>query len=381
VGNGGSGAVKILIVSHYFPPHVGGIEYVAQNQAKYLAKAGNDITVLTSAIGAPKGSEVKDGYTIQRIVASNLIENKSGVPFPIFSPKLFTKAYSLVKNTDIVHIHDAFYISSFTATFWAWVLRKPVVLNQHVAMVPHPSKSVNFIQKVVYGTSGKFIFHKSARIIILNSDVKDFLINKGVKENKMVFIPNGVDTALYHPATATERKEIRKKYNLPPDTPLVLFVGRFVPKKGFDILLKSGGKNYKILFVGGDKPNDQVDDNSYIFLGSKSPKETAEIYRACNIFALPSKGEGFPLSIQEAMSSGLPIITSKAKGYNLYEFNDNLFSMVKPTPENITTRITKILSDKKLRNDMGEYSLSYALKYFDWNVEVRQIQELYGATV
>ena len=359
--------MKILIISHYFPPHIGGIEFVAQNQAKHLARHGHSISVLTSAIGAPKGKqEHPDSYTIYRVSAINSLE-KAGIPFPIFYPKLLILTFKLVKEADVVHAHDAFYFSSFIAAFWAWVLRKPYILNQHVAIVPHSKKIVNFMQAVVYSTSGKFIFWESSRIIILNSHVKDFLIHHRINPNKIILIPNGVDTTVYRPAKCNEKLNLRKKYKLPQNKHLALFVGRFVHKKGFETLLKAGDDAYKIVLVGGDAPKKYIYDKHFIFLGRLTPTDTAEVYRACDLFVLPSQGEGFPLSIQEAMASGLPIITSDDKGYDIYEFNRDLFDLISPEPSIIKKRLIELLSDAKELKARSDYSINYIKQHFDWD--------------
>lgn len=98
--------MRVLIASHYFRPHVGGIEIVAQNQAMRLANHADDVTVVTSAIGSSTGVETTaEHYTIGRVAASNLLEKTFGVPFSIFSPKLLISMYRAAVSADVVHVH------------------------------------------------------------------------------------------------------------------------------------------------------------------------------------------------------------------------------------------------------------------------------------
>ena len=89
-------------------------------------------------------------------------------------------------------------------------------------------------------------------------------------------------------------------------------MGRFVPKKGFDILYQAKDPSYLLVFVGGGMIPDYIkSDHSVKIIGPLPQEELAMLYKASDVFILPSYGEGFPLSIQEAMATGLPIITSK----------------------------------------------------------------------
>ena len=82
--------MKILIITHYFEPHIGGIEIVAYNQAKELVKKGHEVTIVTSKLDREKAVEQKEGIRIVRVPAWNLFENKFDVPYPIFSPRLIS---------------------------------------------------------------------------------------------------------------------------------------------------------------------------------------------------------------------------------------------------------------------------------------------------
>ena len=78
---------SVLIVSAYAHPHIGGVEVVAGQQARTLAALGHDVTVVTSRCGEGGARyERVDGYTVIRIAAWNGLEDRGGVPFPVWSP-------------------------------------------------------------------------------------------------------------------------------------------------------------------------------------------------------------------------------------------------------------------------------------------------------
>ena len=372
--------MKILVVANYYPPHLGGLEIVAKNQATRLAKLGHEVTVVTSAFGTTKNGVVtEEGVTLYRERALNIFDTKFGIPFPIPGIGFKLRLIRAVHLADIVHIHDAFYLTSFIAAAYAWMFRKPIVLMQHVAMINHPSAFVMLMQRLVYKTTGAFVLRSASRVISLNDRVEGFLLANGVKKKRLERIANGVDMQLFHPASDSEREEGKRALGLDIEKKTVLFVGRFVPKKGFHKLLEARDDAYQIAFCGGDRPETiPADDSRVIFFGKLPAVRVAEIYRYADIFVLPSEDEGFPLSVQEAMASGLPVITSNDPGYARYAFDPELLVMLDATdPETLRKTITALVHDSEKRKRMSEYSLSYVSEHFEWATVVIQLESIY----
>ncbi len=368
--------MKITIICHCYPPHLGGLEIVAWNHATRLASMGHEVAVITSNIDQSKKECITGNLRICSIFALNLFE-QWGIPFPIFSPRLLTVLNKEIKNTDVVHIHDAFYMSSFFGALFALLHKKPIVLMQHVEFVYHPNKLVLFIQKIVYSTVGILVFRLSSLVLTYNTRVQKFLLKQKVLSERITLFPNGVDTQLFHPASSEEKQEIRVKYNISPNKKVVLFVGRLVAKKGYEKLLAAHSQKYQIVLVGGDKSSKSA-SSDILFLGKISQEQTAEVYRAADIFALPSVSEGFPLSIQEAMASGLPIVTTYDKGYEFYNFNHNKFFLLKdPSCNELKMTLETIVSDEIKMQEMSEYSRQYCLDHFNWFIVMTKLVSLY----
>ena len=163
--------------------------------------------------------------------------------------------------------------------------------------------------------------------------------------------------------------------------------GRFVAKKGFDRVVQAAAPDYTLVFAGGDEaevPQDLVSSGpggEMLFLGRLNRESLSEVYRACDFFVLPSVAEGFPLSIMEAMASGLPIVTSDEPGYDYYNLDRSRVSLVGGDSDLLRAELQAIAGDADRRTEMGQYSSDYASATFRWETHCNQLQLLYQGAV
>jgi glycosyltransferase involved in cell wall biosynthesis len=377
LGIEGGRPLNIAMFVHYAPPHIGGIEVVAARQARSLAGAGEKVTVITSACGASPGLTGPPEYRVRRIRAWNYFEERWHAVFPVFAPSLIWHSYKAVRRADVVHAHDSFYLTSLAAAFWARIFRKPLILTQHVDLVPHPGRLIMLIQRIIYSTSGKFIRRSSREVIVLNSRVADFIAAKGVSRSAIRFLPNGVNADQFSPASEQEKAALRARYGLPTDKVLALFVGRFVPKKGFEKLFRlSSIDNLELVFVGGSAPPGHARADQH-FLGVIDPEDMPDIYRLCDVFVLPSEGEGFPATTQEAMASGLAVIMTDDPAYDMYHLDRSLVKLIDPSVESVGAALAALAADPELREAMATYSRLYTLKNFELASNVADLTGIY----
>lgn len=371
---------RVLLVCHYYAPHIGGIESVVQAEAERLTALGHEVTVLTSAERG--GTSVEGGVRVVRVAAWNGLEHRAGVPFPLFSPRILTQAFRLARRTDVVHVHDCFYLSSWCAGIAAALARKPLVLSQHVAMVEHPSALVSAAQKTVYGTMGRLLLRRARKVFVINEYVGRFVAGLGAQPQKTVVLSNGVDAETYRPAAdQAERESLRKEYGLPLDRPLALFVGRLVPKKGIDIALAARTSEFDLVVVGSGAAAKLDAAPGVHFLGSLPPPRVAEVFRACDLFVLPTTGEIFPLVVKEAMSSRLPVVTTDEPDYTALGVDRQGIALVPRDVAAVGAAIRRILADERGSARMGEYSRHYARAHFSWDEHLNLLRSGYRAAL
>ena len=166
---------------------------------------------------------------------------------------------------------------------------------------------------------------------------------------------------------------LKQKLNLKED--IILFsVGQQIPRKGYDLLVKAMidvNKNVG-LYIAGGEPEENVKEiiksnnlNNIHFIGFKSKEELDEYYAASDIFVLPTRYDIWGLVINEAMSFGLPIISSD-KCVSAIEFN-NLFNNALITKNedvgSISEAINILINDEYLRDQLGRNSLKGIKEY------------------
>lgn len=361
--------MKITIFVSYTFPYIGsGIGNVALNQGEKLADLGHEVTIVSSNFPKTKKEFIKNKVKHIKLSAIFLLE-KVNIPVPLclFSYKII----KLIKSSDIIHVHDAIYPSSFFAALVGKFFNKPIVLSQHVPFVIYPNVLINIIQKFVYFTLGKLTLILSNRIILYNPEIKKMINN----DKKVCWIPNGVDISLFCSAKGNDKTLYRKKYALPIDKKIVLFVGRLVPKKGYKILFDARDSRYLLLFVAnGEVPEYMAMAENVRFLPSIKYEELNEIYKSSDIFILPSHSEGFPLSLQEAMACGLPIITTKC---NIYDNSIDFIKTIDLSANAIKKAILELVCDTNLTTNMGMASRNFAVQKYSWHKNVSALEEVY----
>jgi glycosyltransferase involved in cell wall biosynthesis len=143
------------------------------------------------------------------------------------------------------------------------------------------------------------------------------------------------------------------------------------------VLLRARDPRFDLVFVGSGDPGREAAGPHVRFLGPLDRTQVAELYRASDIFVLPTHGELFTLAMQEAMASGLPVITTDDPGYAHYDLDRRLVSLVQPQPAVVRDEILRILGDDALRAEMGRYSRSLAEAWFDWDRNFSTLDSTY----
>jgi glycosyltransferase involved in cell wall biosynthesis len=304
--------MRLLIVSHYYPEHRSGIEIIAGELAGRLARRGVEVAWAASA--SRDRSTGPPGVRRVALPAWNVTERRLGFPYPLWGPLGLSRLGLAVARADLVHLHDSLYMGNVCAYLWARLLGKPVIVTQHIGEVPYTRRALRVTQGLANRSLARLVLSGSNRVVYYSRKASDYFAQLFSLRRPARFIPNGVDTATFHPVPAEQRRLLRAELGWPADRLVLLFVGRFVEKKGLKMLRRLAEQvtGCEWVFIGwGPEDPARWGLPQVRCPGSLPQHEIARSYQAADLLVLPSVGEGFPLVVQEAMACGLPAMISK----------------------------------------------------------------------
>ena len=379
---------KICLVTHFFPPHMGGIEKVSYEQSKRLTKSDYQIDVLTSKIKGRNEHPAK-GITVFHYSTLNLAE-RIGVPYPLLSIEAYRKFAQVIKKCDLVHAHGHVYMSSYMAGKVAKKYKKPFILTQHNTFIDYQSM-LNILEHLNDLTIGKAVLKDADRVIVVSKKTREYVLKLGADKSKTSVIYNGVDIDHFHPRN---KGESRKKLSLPKNRKIILSVRRLVYKNGLDTLIESAplvARDHPdtLFVVAGKGPSRKLIEDRIKELGIEDnikltgfvPDKLLPVYYdATDYFVLPSaSGEGLPLVLLEAMACGLPVIATTVGGTpEIIKHMKNGVLVPPRNPEAMAETISKLLSEERLGPAIGEEARRIVEDRFTWEKNLRQLQSIYS---
>jgi glycosyltransferase involved in cell wall biosynthesis len=213
-------------------------------------------------------------------------------------------------------------------------------------------------------------------------------LDYGIPEEKMTVIYNGVNLIEFNPQIT--RSKIRSEYSL-DDKPVILSVGCGTIRKGIPYLLRSvrdvkaqipdvrlivtGPTSYKQQMLSITR--DLGIQENVIFSGKVPREELPFYYSACDIVAVPSLQEGFPIVVLEAMASGKPVVASRVGGIpEAIEPGKTGILVDAGNSNQLGRALITLLNDQDLRRRMGREARLVAETRFDWErIAQRYIDE------
>ena len=352
---------RICLVTHYMPPHRGGVERVAQQLSEWYSRAGHDVTWVATDGGGGSPSERDGPVELRRIPAFNGLERWRGMPFPIPSPLGLGPLRAAVRGAEVVHLHDCLYLPILAADAAARRAGVPTIVTQHVAMVAFGGPVEALLDRA-YRTVGRRVLRRAARVAFVNEGVRAWFAANVDPSLESEHIPNAVDLARFRPARPEDRLSARRAFGVPTGAIVVLFVGRLVAKKQLGELAAALGHvdgPWHALVVG-DGPERAA-------LEPLRPRVThvadlpfarmPEAYAAADLFVLPSRDEGTPLTVLEAMAAGLPCVVSDDRAFaELAE----CAGVVRASADRLATAIAGFVADPARRSAAAVASREWA---------------------
>lgn len=229
-------------------------------------------------------------------------------------------------------------------------------------------------------------FDPSTRYSCVSKTVCNELKTIGIPENRISYIPNGVDALRFHP---TDNKGlIRNKFGLSRDDTVLLSVGRLTHQKQPHILIEVFSHIEKELgdvtlcIVGkGDlleEMKDLVDElglRKVLFMGYVDDRDLPDLYACSDYYIMASKYEGLPLTLLEAMASGLPCIVSDIPNLGIVKDADCGIILNFRDVGMASDQIFNYISSD--HPDHSNNARNYALERLDWHLISEQYLNLF----
>jgi glycosyltransferase involved in cell wall biosynthesis len=365
------------MVSPCYYPVKGGTETVVRNLSISLNKIGVHTDVMTFNMDRkwnPKWqgkTEELDGITVFRIPGLNWLpfahsyRNTMGVNL---IPGRFT---NILEDYDIIHFHEF----DFSFLLFTYLVRKPKIIHLHGAILSKNPK--------LYGPTTRILIKCLPDLYItISTQMKDDLQFLGISKEKIVYLPNSIDTRLFTP-------------NREKEDNLLLFVGRITSSKGLHVLLKSLDylrSSVRLVIIG---PTDSDTDyyqnllkitekekrkgkHEIRFLGAMEQGDIISWYRKASIFVLPSFWEGSPVTVIEALSCETPVVATPVGGIPEVVKDDENGILIPPNdPVALARAIQYLLENKEVRTKFGREGRKRIIKYYSLEASVEKLCGIY----
>jgi glycosyltransferase involved in cell wall biosynthesis len=373
---------------------------VVLNLSKHLSKLGCDVTVIErgSASGSNpylESTEVKEVRVSVKELASipyKEVRNPIGLCRLILDRSILAFKLNKVLKTryfDVVHVHFPF--ASSILVNLNKKLRDKIVYTAHIGEERKRfALDSSALLALKLFSPDLYLMKRVRKSVVLNEPLKEKLVKKGIPEEKLEVIPNGVNVEDFN-VNEEEIERIRKKYGLEGIT--VMFAGTVTPRKGVLQLIRAGEilkLDREVLFLIVGNLNIDREYAQKVMGYAKSRGVNAKftnfvpyddlkaLYSACDIFVLPSFEEGQPLVLLEAMASGKPLIGSYVGGIPMQIREGWNGFLVKPGDKRqLAEKIKYLIENEEERNRMGRNSRKLAEEEFNWKKISEKYLEVY----
>ena len=360
--------MKILQISPYAEPTVGGQERHVLALSETLASLGHEVTILT----CQPFSNTSQNFQVATINSVSLMGLRLVSPGDLIR-------FLLEKRFDVCHLHHQTLFGEIILLINR-MCGLPTITTLHTLMLRRAP--ARFIYDRL---SLKVISTFSRRVVCLSRKIMQNLVGRGLESSKCVVIPNAVDL-----------ETLRQKYREACDQLRepwfdILFVGRLEQRKGILWLLESltllqkKGRNYTLKIVGHGpligKIKDIISANNLSqfvkVTGYLSQQDLLKCYLLSRVVVIPSFYEGVPTVALEAMIANKPLVVSDIPGLSDLVLNESNGLVVNPMDTSgLASAIDEVLSDSTRFNSLEAVN-NKILPQFDWKVVARKIMRTY----
>lgn len=365
--------MKIAYVTPRFHPHIGGVETHVYEIAKRIAKEFEVEVLTTDPTGKlPKIDEI-EGFRVRRF--------RSYAPSEAyyFSPELYNYLKRNSEEYDLIHGHNYHALTS--------VISFMALKNKDVKYVitPHtfglPQKFVRRLAHYFYKPAAQKMLQKANKVITVSRSEKKTIEDLiSIRLNNIEHIPLFISIPEEYNFEVMKKDEIK-----------LLFVGRLSYEKNVDILISAFRfvekelaefKKIKLIIVGDGPLRSNLEKMAKFspninFAGSKSREELKKIYMSSDLLILPSKFEVLGMCVLEAMSYGIPVITTPVGDLRYLEnWRHCVFTEV-GNAKDLAEKIKYLSNNPTEARKIGLRGRRYAEKYHDADNVIKRYEMLY----
>jgi len=392
--------MNILQVYPIFNPEVAsGAAKVAYEISKRLVEKGHDVTFLTSdmiywGIKCEAGRYTINNISVYRLKTfAPIIAKKYKISI---TPQLlsFCRAGQL-KKFDVVHLHAYRSFQNIIIHHYAKKYGIPYVLQAHGSLPRiNAWQTLKWLYDILFGYQ---LLRDAAKVIALSRVEAEQYRAMGVPEEKIVIIPNGIDISEY--AELPPKGVFKKKFNIPEDRKIILYLGRIHKAKGIDFLIRAyaylkNKMNFKdaILVIAGpddgflDKIKSLVRDlgvaNSVLFTGLLSEEDKIKAYVDSDVVINVEPLNVYGLVPLEAAACSTPVIVSKTNAISEIILNGKFgFSVRYGGVVSLASTLYRVLIDEKLAKNLGKNGRDYVFSNFGWDKIIEKYVQLYDKVI
>lgn len=279
---------------------------------------------------------------------------------------------------DILHSHGAVNMGALCRSC-AFLLRK-----KNVAKVASAGRIPRLNNKIL-GRMLLYFFKQSDAIISMTDEIDGELEAIGTDHRKVKRVVNGVDGNRFYSFNARDRGKVRARLGIAGDSPVVLFSSRLVADKGLRVLLdawpliiEKNGNAWLVVLGSGALQKNSIEEevkrrvelenlSNIKFTGETSQPE--KFLGMADIFVFPSRREGFPNALMEALVAGLPVVASDIGGVTGIIVNNRVGTLFQAgNPKDLAGKVIELLHDLVSAKERAQFSRSYMMENYSFTL-------------